>query len=84
MKNLTIQLTAIELHSDCCLVMPLDGVEPNESANHRREESVFHGLVGLLAPVELLLVKGHSRSDQMGLDLLVLARVTTATPHTPS
>lgn len=56
--HLTIKLTAVELHADCSLAVPVDWVEPNKPSNHRRKENVFLCFIGLLVPREYLVKDG--------------------------
>lgn len=52
--HLTIKLTAVELHAECTLAVPLERVKPNESSNHRRKKSIFLHLVGVPVATEHL------------------------------
>ncbi len=53
-ENLTIEFTAVELHADCGLVVPVDRMEPNESPSHRRKKGIFLCLIGFLVSSEYL------------------------------
>lgn len=55
--HLTIELTAVELHAECSLVVPVERVKPNKSSNYRRKKSIFLHLVGFLVATEYLVMK---------------------------
>lgn len=66
LKLLTIQLTAVELHTDGGLVVPVDRVKPDEASNNRREEGVSLCFVGFLVPSEYLVkVQIQTRSEKI-------------------
>lgn len=69
MSQLTVELTAVELHANSGLVVPVEGVEPDEPSNHRRKEGVSLCPVGFLVPKEHLAREGVTQRDRNNEDV---------------
>lgn len=63
--RLTIKLTAKVLHADCCHVVPFNGVKPNESSNHGREENICLCPIGFLVTSEYLVREDKTQSERI-------------------
>lgn len=63
--RLTIKLTAKVLHADCCHVVPFNGVKPNESSNHGREENICLCPIGFLVTSEYLVREEKTQSERI-------------------
>lgn len=71
--HLTVKLTAVVLQADRGLVVPVDGVEPNEASNHRRKEGVCLCLIGFLVPSEYLVREGGTDGEKQRGDHTLLS-----------